>query len=110
MADRKWQADNLSLTEKPLEPDLPICDAHHHLWERPPNIYLLSDFVGDLASGHNVTATVAIECGYGYRKFGADESKPLGETEFLENVALQARSDSRIKTRVAAAIVGFGGP
>ena len=53
------------------------------------------------------SATVAIECGYGYRKFGADESKPLGETEFLENVALQARSDSRIKTHVAAAIAGF---
>jgi predicted TIM-barrel fold metal-dependent hydrolase len=107
MADRKWQTDDLSLTEKPLEPDLPICDAHHHLWERPPNSYLLSDFVGDLASGHNVVATVAVECGYGYRNFGADESKPLGETEFLENVALQARSDSRIKTQVAASIVGF---
>ena len=21
-------------TETPLEPELPICDAHHHLWER----------------------------------------------------------------------------
>ena len=30
-------------TETPLEPDLPICDAHHHLWERAPRVYLLKD-------------------------------------------------------------------
>jgi len=99
--------ENLRAVEEPLEPDLPICDAHHHLWERPPNSYLLSDFVGDLASGHNVVATVAVECGYGYRKSGADELRPLGETEFLESVARQGRSDPRIKTKVAAGIVGF---
>jgi|SRR6187200_793248 hypothetical protein len=69
--------ENLRAVEEPLESDLPICDAHHHLWERPPNSYLLSDFVGDLASGHNVVATVAVECGYGYRKSGADELRPL---------------------------------
>ncbi|HEX5607285.1 MAG TPA: amidohydrolase family protein, partial [Candidatus Binatia bacterium] len=89
------------------EPDLPICDAHHHLWERPPNNYLLTHFLDDLASGHNVLASVAVECSYGYRKFGAGQLKPLGETEFLENVARQARSDARIETKVAAAIVGF---
>ena len=99
--------ENLRAVEEPLESDLPICDAHHHLWERPPNSYLLSDFVGDLASGHNVVATVAVECGYGYRESGADELKPLGETEFLESVARRGRSDLRIKTKVAAAIVGF---
>jgi L-fuconolactonase len=99
--------ENLRAVEEPLEPDLPICDAHHHLWERPPNNYLLSHFLGDLASGHNVLATITIECGYGYRKFGADELKPLGETEFLENVARQGRSDPQIKTKVAAGIVGF---
>jgi len=83
----------LSLTEEILEPDLPICDAHHHLWERAPNRYFLSDLVADLGSGHNIVATVAVECGYGYRKSGTDELKPVGETEFLESVALQARSD-----------------
>src|SRR4029079_6255453 len=99
--------ENLRAVEEPLEPDLPICDAHHHLWERPPNSYLLSDFVGDLASGHNVVATVAVEGGYCYRKSGADELRPLGETEFLESVARQDRSDPRIKTKGAGANIGF---
>lgn len=99
--------ENLEAVEEALEPDLPICDAHHHLWERPPNSYLLTHFAGDLASGHNVLASVAIECGHGYRTFGSDQLKPLGETEFLNNIAQQARSDPRIETKVAAAIVGF---
>jgi L-fuconolactonase len=97
----------LILIEEALEPDLPICDAHHHLWERAPNRYFLSDLVADLRSGHHIAATVAVECGYGYRTSGANELKPLGETEFLEGVALQAGSDPAITTRIASAIVGF---
>ena len=97
----------LTLIEEALEPDLPICDAHHHLWERAPNCYFLSDLVADLRSGHHIAATVAVECGYGYRTSGADELKPLGETEFLDGVALQAGSDPAITTRIASAIVGF---
>ena len=62
-----------SRVETPSEAELPICDAHHHLWERAPNVYLLDDLRADLASGHNVVSTVAIECGYGYRRNGPDE-------------------------------------
>lgn len=89
-----------------LEPDLPICDAHHHLWERPPRDYLLDDLLGDLASGHKIVSTVAIECGYGYRTGGPAAFKPVGETEFLESIAQQVAADAKITTRVAAAIVG----
>ncbi|MSP37318.1 MAG: amidohydrolase [Deltaproteobacteria bacterium] len=92
--------------EAPLEPDLPICDAHHHLWERPPRDYLLDDLLADLRSGHNIVSTVAVECGYGYRRAGATEFKPLGETEFLEAVAERVAADAAINTRIAAAIVG----
>lgn len=93
--------------EAALEPELPICDAHHHLWERPPNVYLLNELEEDLSTGHNVVATVAIECGYHYLENGPEELKPVGETEFLERMADQAAADSRLSTRVAAAIVGF---
>ena len=92
--------------ETAIEPDLPICDAHHHLWERPPRDYLLNDLLEDLRSGHNIMATVAIECGYSYRPAGAQEFKPLGETEFLEGVANRVAADRAIKTRIGAAIVG----
>jgi len=92
--------------EAPLDAELPICDAHHHLWERPPSGYLLDDLLQDLRSGHNVVSTVAVECHYAYRKIGPNELRPVGETEFLESVANGTDADSTIKTRVAAAIVG----
>ena len=106
MEDRGSKYTDSMAVEAPLDPQLPICDAHHHLWERPPGGYLLDDLLKDLRSGHNVVSTVAIECHYGYRKEGPAELQPVGETEFLESVAMQAAADSTIKTRVAAAIVG----
>jgi predicted TIM-barrel fold metal-dependent hydrolase len=94
-------------TESPLDPDLPICDAHHHLWERPPGGYLLGDLLEDLRSGHNVIATVAVECRYAYRIGGPEELRPVGEVEFLESVAQRVALDTTIEPRIAAAIVGF---
>ena len=69
--------------EGAIDPALPICDAHHHLWERPPERYLLDEFLGDLGSGHNIVSTIAVECGYRYRTAGPDHLKPVGETEFF---------------------------
>lgn len=92
--------------ESPLEPELPICDAHHHLWQRPPHGYMLEDLLQDLRAEHNIVSTVAVECRYGYRRGGPDEFKPVGEIEFLESVAEGAAADVTIKPRVAAAIVG----
>jgi predicted TIM-barrel fold metal-dependent hydrolase len=88
-----------------IDPDLPICDPHHHLWERPPRDYLLGELLHDIQSGHNVISTVAVECRYSYRQAGPDELRPVGETEFLDKVAYQVGADPVIKTRVAAAIV-----
>ena len=34
-------------TEAVLEPDLPIIDPHHHLWERAEHSYLLPDLLAD---------------------------------------------------------------
>jgi predicted TIM-barrel fold metal-dependent hydrolase len=106
MEDRKLQQPDSVEVETPLDAELPICDAHHHLWQRPPNGYLLDDLLDDLRAGHNIVSTVAIECGYGYRCDGAEELKPVGETELLEGIASRVANDPSIKTRVAAAIVG----
>ena len=43
--------------EEILEPDLPIVDPHHHLWERLGARYLFEELLGDTASGHRVGAT-----------------------------------------------------
>jgi len=102
--DRRPTADGL---ETALEPELPICDAHHHLWRRPAADYLLNELMDDLHSGHNIVSTVAVECRYGYRHEGPEELRPVGETEFLESIAKCVATDAAIKTRVAAAIVGY---
>ncbi len=107
MEDRASKYAELIAMEVAIEPELAICDAHHHLWARPPDDYLLADLLQDLRSGHDIVATVAIECRSGYRKQGPDELRPVGETEFLESVAIRVAADSTITTRVAAAIVGY---
>jgi L-fuconolactonase len=92
--------------EAPLERDLPICDPHHHLRERPNDRYFLEEFVQDTSAGHNIVATVCVENRAMYRKDGPESMKPIGETEFFDKVAAQAASDSNNPTRVAAGIVG----
>ena len=72
--------------EAPLEPDLAICDPHHHLWRRPNNPYLLHDFLRDASGGHRIVSSVAVECGAMYREEGPPELRPVGETEFLEGL------------------------
>jgi L-fuconolactonase len=93
------------LREDILEPDLPIVDAHHHLWERPSGRYLLDELRADLGSGHNVRATVFIQCGYAYRSDGPVEQRPVGETERVAAIAAQAVAAGA--PGICAGIVGY---
>ena len=93
-----------SAPEAPLEPELPICDPHHHLWDRANDRYFLEDLLRDTSS-HNIVATVAVECRAMYRKEGPADFKPVGETEFLDGVAAQAASTPGNTTSVASGIV-----
>src|SRR5512137_952488 len=68
------------LTEEILEPDLPIVDTHHHLWDHPGSRYLLDEIIRDTSSGHRVLATVFVECMSMYRADGAESMRPVGET------------------------------
>jgi L-fuconolactonase len=89
--------------EAPLEPDLPICDPHHHFWERPGGRYMLEELLADLHSGHRVMRTVFVDCSSGYYADGPTELRPVGETEFVERTIAAAASGP---TAVAAGIVG----
>ena len=91
-------------TEETIDPDLPICDPHHHLWERPGNNYMLDDLLRDLRSGHNIVSTVFLECSSMYRTDGPEHMKPLGETEFVASVAEEAAARSDVHTNINAAI------
>ena len=98
----------LDLTvEEALEPDVPICDPHHHFWDRPNDRYFLDDLYNDLGGGHNVASTVFIECQAMYRRDGPEEMKSLGQTEFVQGLVAQNNSGQYGDTNVAAGIVGF---
>lgn len=100
----QWLAQ---VTEAILEPDLPICDPHHHLWDHPQHRYLLDELLADTGSGHNVVATVFVECMSMYRADGPSQMRPVGETQFVNGIAAMSASGGYGPTRVAAGIVGF---
>jgi L-fuconolactonase len=95
------------ISEDILEPELPIIDPHHHLWDMRGKKYLLEEFLKDLNSGHNIVATVFLECASMYRKSGPEHLKPIGETEFVNGIAAMGASGKYGKTAICAGIVGF---
>ncbi len=101
--DETWLAQ---VSEPALEPHLPIVDSHHHLWDRPESRYMLADLLADIG-GHNVVATVFIECMSMYRAAGPEALRPIGETEFVNGIAAQSASGGFGGTRICAGIVGF---
>ena len=89
-----------------VEPELPICDPHHHLWDLPQSRYLVDEFLDEFKDGHRVVKTVYVECLQMYRKGGPDALRPVGETEFVESIAATREANSGT-TNVAAGIIGF---
>jgi len=92
--------------EPVLEPDLPICDPHHHLWDFEASRYLLPELLADLTSGHLIESTVFVECGAFYRAAGPEPMKFVGETEFVGGVAAMAASGRYGPVLACEGIVG----
>src|SRR6202789_4570546 len=102
-----------------VDPDLPIIDTHHHLWQRqaggargeswevPEFRYLLNEFLADCATGHNIVGSGFLPCLSEYRKGGPAQMRPVGETEFVAGIAAMSDSGGYGKTRVCAGIVGY---
>jgi predicted TIM-barrel fold metal-dependent hydrolase len=114
------------MSETILEPDLPIIDPHHHLWDRtagatgdppPPRHgfeamlrmvprYLFDELAADMKRGHKVIATVYMECGSMYRQDAEPAFRCVGETEFVNGVAAMSASGTYGDIRACAGIVG----
>lgn len=114
------------MTEAVLEPDLKIVDPHHHLWDLRPLLpmfpeprhrfletlvpvahYTFDHFNAEVAeSGHNVVATVFMECGAFYNASYGEAKKVVGEVEFVNGVAAQSASGLYGEARLCAGIVG----
>jgi predicted TIM-barrel fold metal-dependent hydrolase len=92
--------------EEIIDPARPIVDPHHHLWERGGQRYLIEEFCADLASGHNVVATVYVEARSMYRAGGPEAFRPVGEVEFANGIAAMSASGGYGSTAICAGIVG----
>ncbi|HCB37306.1 MAG TPA: amidohydrolase [Acidimicrobiaceae bacterium] len=90
--------------EKPIDADEEIVDPHHHLWDMPTSTYLLPELHADTGAGHNVVQTVFVECAAGYRTDGPEHMRPVGETEFVLDQALESAESDGAEI---AGIVGF---
>src|SRR3954462_9839123 len=104
--------DWLALTqEETLEPEIAICDPHHHFWDFrtariPYQRYLLHELIADVSRGHDMRSTVFIEARAMYRAAGPEEMRPVGEVEFVQGLAAASASGLYGLGRAAAAIVG----
>lgn len=122
--------DSLPYPEPILEPDLPIIDAHHHLWFLPESMltgldraqtlaaktmaptfrrhsrYLFDEHLANLNSGHNVRATIFIEANSMYRIDGPEAMRTVGEIEFANGIAAMAASGVLTDIKMCAGIVG----
>lgn len=101
--DPEWLA---ARKEEIVEPEMPIVDPHHHVWDMPGNRYMFDEVLEDFQSGHNVIASVHVQCHSMYREDGPEEMRPVGETEFVNGVAAQSASGEYGPSRVCAGIVG----
>ncbi len=107
-----------------IDPERPIIDPHHHLWDRRifpmpaagaypferaislSPLYLLDQLNADMQAGHNIIATVFLECGAFYRADGPPALRAVGETEFVNGVAAMSASGLYGPARACAGIVG----
>lgn len=82
--------------EEIIDPQLPIIDPHHHLWNGDDQLagsfpYLIEHLNEDTFSGHNIIGTIFMECAAGYYSNGEEKYKPLGETEFVINLINESK-------------------
>ncbi|MCB1396643.1 MAG: amidohydrolase family protein [Rhodobacteraceae bacterium] len=92
--------------EEILDPDLPIIDAHHHLFDFPHYRYLLDDYLEDARAGLRIVGSVYIEIQAFARKTGPEVLRPLGEVEFANGVGAMC-AGGQYGPRVAAAQVAY---
>ncbi len=96
--------------EEAIEPELPICDPHHHFWTlrdgATQSCYKLDELLEDISGGHNIVSTVFIECGTQFRQDGPEAFACVGETEFVNDIAERSASGAHGPARIAAGIIG----
>lgn len=93
--------------EDAIDPQRPIVDAHHHLYDRPDLRYLFDDYMADISSGHDIRASVFVQARAMLRADGPAELRAIGETEWVNGIAAMSASGLYGKARICAGIVGY---
>lgn len=90
-----------------IDPERPIIDPHHHLWnDKEGKDYEIDTLWSDMAAGHNVLGTVFVECSTNYRKDGSENLRPVGETDYVVQQAATSREGAGPQQPPILAIVG----
>src|ERR1700684_4209739 len=89
-----------------IDPARPIVDPHHHLWDRGGQRYLIEELSADIASGHNIIATVYVEARSMYRASGPWELRVVNEVAFANGAAAMSASAGYGPAAICAGIVG----
>ncbi len=89
-----------------IDADLPIVDAHHHLFDLPGNRYMADDYASDAQAGHNIVASIYCEAQVFSRSRGPEWMKPIGEVEFANGVGAMHSTGVYGDARICAGIIG----
>ena len=92
--------------EAPIDPEIPIVDAHHHLFDHPGWRYLPKEFHEDISTAGNVVGSVFIQGNWMYRTEGPESLRPVGETDWVASVAALCGEGGNTR-KICAGIVGF---
>ena len=80
-----------SIEEEALEPDLRICDPHHHLWDYPGSRYLLDELLADTRA-HRIEKTVFVRNGAIERvEYDSNYNIYWGQTRHLRSSSTASR-------------------
>jgi L-fuconolactonase len=98
-----WPVSEKPAAETIVDPTLPIVDAHFHLWKGSGYDYFAPDYLADVNSGHNVEASVYVECGMAYSSDSRPQFRPVGE---MRHVLVQVELARGSRHDFAAGILG----
>lgn len=90
------------IEEDVVEPELRICDAHHHLWDFPGEEYITSDLLRDIGD-QKVIKTVCVEAWPHAQRSGSQFKEPAEQTAFAVADSVKHKG----ATQIAAGIVGY---
>ena len=98
------------VSEQAIDSEIPICDPHHHLWDkettRLQDRYLIDEMLEDIGGGHNVVSTVFVECSAFFKPTGPEAFRCVGETEAINGLAAMCASGIYGNSQIAKGIIG----